>query len=534
MSAVSSMIALINRRRILFFLAVLSVLSCRKELTDLWAGAGMNCEESIEEINLAAGKFYKFSVAPSVDFPDRWPCTPWSDGSKLTDEETGTIKTKALGVGWRNIDNVSITVDLGQNRTIFKVGVHTILDNVWKIGAPAEIEIYASKDGITWTNLGLMTFAHKSDAVEADASSSFERVSGRYVKFVVKAPTSPSTTVLLDEIRVFGDYETDYKYVPSKGCYHGAFNNSISFSKLGVTRNFITEYEKTVGKQLSMMLWYQQLDPDHPFSQIVTTMEKYTSENLGDDRRFLMYGWLPDKYKASQLASGVLDEHMKQYFTDVAEYQVSENNRGPVWFRPANEMNGSWTNYSGDPVSYVRFWRRMYNIAEQIGVSDYNVFVWAVSDVTYNSASQIKKDAEMIDYYPGDQYVDWIGASVYYHNVETGYVNSLLKEVEMMSKNKPMMIAEGAFRLQDETCDGQRWIREWFGVKETHPNVRAIVWFNLRAETEGNIYVDKDCLDLYKNLVQDDYWLARIPDDVKEEIEIRKSRQKKVDLQPVL
>ena len=55
---------------------------------------------------------------------------------------------------------------------------------------------------------------------------------------------------------------------------------------------------------------------------------------------------------------------------------------GPIWFRPANEMNGSWTPYYGDPTNYVKAWRRMYNIAEQLGVTAYNVFVWSPNSVS--------------------------------------------------------------------------------------------------------------------------------------------------------
>lgn len=82
---------------------------------------------------------------------------------------------------------------------------------------------------------------------------------------------------------------------------------------------------------------------------------------------------------------------------------------GPIWFRPANERMEAGLRITEIPPNYVKAWRRMYNIAEQLGVTAYNVFVWSP-----NSVSMPGTEANaMKNYYPGDMYVDWLGVSCY-------------------------------------------------------------------------------------------------------------------------
>ena len=83
---------------------------------------------------------------------------------------------------------------------------------------------------------------------------------------------------------------------------------------------------------------------------------------------------------------------------------------------PANEMNGSWTPCRRDPTNYVKAWRRMYNIAEQLGVTAYNVFVWSPTGGMPGTEANAMKN-----YYPGDMFVDWLGVSCYPPSLSATY-----------------------------------------------------------------------------------------------------------------
>ena len=40
------------------------------------------------------------NVVANSAYADKAPLDPWTSGTKLTDEETGTLSTKNRGVGW--------------------------------------------------------------------------------------------------------------------------------------------------------------------------------------------------------------------------------------------------------------------------------------------------------------------------------------------------------------------------------------------------------------------------------------------------
>ena len=61
---------------------------------------------------MAAGKFYKMNVVANSAYADKAPLDPWTSGTKLTDEETGTLSTKNRGVGW-DAQTVEVIIDLG-------------------------------------------------------------------------------------------------------------------------------------------------------------------------------------------------------------------------------------------------------------------------------------------------------------------------------------------------------------------------------------------------------------------------------------
>ena len=99
-------------------------------------------EQSI--INVAAGKFYKMNVVANSAYADKAPLDPWTSGTKLTDEETGTLSTKNRGVGW-DAQTVEVIIDLGSLRSITEVSVHAISDPTSQIVFPAQIEVSTTR-----------------------------------------------------------------------------------------------------------------------------------------------------------------------------------------------------------------------------------------------------------------------------------------------------------------------------------------------------------------------------------------------------
>ncbi|GAW91654.1 copper amine oxidase domain-containing protein [Calderihabitans maritimus] len=99
------------------------------------------------------------------------------------------------------------------------------------------------------------------------------------------------------------------------------------------------------------------------------------------------------------------DEYLRTFARRLRETEV------PVFLRFASEMNGAWTAYTGDPEKYVEKWRLVHDVMEEEAPNV--IMVWTV--FTFPQSN-------ILDYYPGDDYVDWVGVNIYnvvYHNNDT-------------------------------------------------------------------------------------------------------------------
>ncbi|MEI3003192.1 MAG: hypothetical protein V8T87_00990 [Victivallales bacterium] len=95
----------------------------------------------------------------------------------------------------------------------------------------------------------------------------------RYVQIALQPDAADKLGMLaLDEIELSGRIKNTWKYVPVNGAWHGAFTPTYGFEKR--LRNNRKEpmsiqiFERLVGKQLSMVLWYQGMSPERKFAEI--------------------------------------------------------------------------------------------------------------------------------------------------------------------------------------------------------------------------------------------------------------------------
>ena len=124
------------------------------------------------------------------------------------------------------------------------------------------------------------------------------------------------------------------------------------------------------------------------------------------------------------------------------------------YLRIGYEFDGQWNGYSGP--SYVDAYRRMVDILRREGVSNV-AYVWQSSTSPIDDILDGGRE-NLLNYYPGDDYVDWFGMSWFLPPTETATVGAtpstqLFLANEMMSlareRNKPMMICESAAQGYD-------------------------------------------------------------------------------------
>ena len=339
------------------------------------------------------------------------------------------------------------------------------------------------------------------------------QVSARYIRITLTPGGGKNALTMIDEMEVTGMIKNTWKMVPENGVYHGAFPPTYGFKepwrKGRKAPMSLETFENLVGKKLSMVLWYQGMSPERNFSELQDLLNMDLMERSAGPR-FISNGWLPPAaVRLEKIAAGEFDEYFITYFRDMMDPAKTLNNRAPIWLRPMNEFNSGWVDWGFEPAAFLAAWRRIYNIAEQIGAAEHHIFLWSPNHRSYPDVEWNKMER----YYPGDQYVDWVGLSCYPPSRQ--YVRSegdrypigRCREVyEKYGDRKPMMVAEGGFDSPDR-MDRVRWVKEWFEVPEKYPNFKAMIWENHGTRV---LQDSGEPLELYKKLVQSPKWIGEL------------------------
>jgi Glycosyl hydrolase family 26/PASTA domain len=186
------------------------------------------------------------------------------------------------------------------------------------------------------------------------------------------------------------------------------------------------------------------------------------------------------------IASGRLDGYIRQYARDLKSFG------GPVLIRLfGGEFNGSWSygqspraNPNLTPPDFVAAWRRVVDIFRQVGAANVS-FAWIPNDYPPTPVNWV--DPDIASYYPGDTYVDWIGADAY----DVG-PPSWLDPVYAFATthSKPFFLAEWGVR-HDGTgltpTQEQAWLGAMFDYFESHTDIKAINYFNYNARPNFGI-----------------------------------------------
>ncbi|MBO8167649.1 MAG: copper amine oxidase [Thermoanaerobacteraceae bacterium] len=216
------------------------------------------------------------------------------------------------------------------------------------------------------------------------------------------------------------------------------------------------------------------------------------------------------------------DEYLRGFARAAAETGV------PIFLRYASEMNGAWPAYTGDPEKYIEKWKLVHDVMEEEAPNV--MMVWSVFTFPQRTIPV---------YYPGDDYVDWVGVNIYnvvYHNndpkqkAEHEDPLELLDYVyDMFSDRKPIMISEyGATHFT--VTDGREYIdfakskieRMYTGLPKWYPRVKAIFYFdvnNLINAPEGrkiNNYAITDnevILNTYKQVIDQPHYLSEVKEN---------------------
>ena len=127
----------------------------------------------------------------------------------------------------------------------------------------------------------------------------------------------------------------------------------------------------------------------------------------------------------------------------------------PVYLRVGYEFDGAWNRGYDDTAAYIAAFRRIVDGLRSAGVRQV-AYVWQASASPVDDVIDGRQES-IEDWYPGDEYVDWLGLSWFLHADESAgsgrSQRQLADEVLALarSRNKPVMIAEAAPQGYDLT-----------------------------------------------------------------------------------
>jgi len=255
-------------------------------------------------------------------------------------------------------------------------------------------------------------------------------------------------------------------------------------------------FERQIGRDVAIVHRY------HEFSAGLTSGFYWDRKHI-EDGRTLMLSWRatdnagikkgkPDPYRARKIVAGQFDRQIDAMATAVRDLKA------PVMLRFNWEMDQDRGDpqYIGTPSEFISAWRYIHRKFKQRGATNVE-WVWAPR------ARSFAKDVGQ-KYYPGGDFVDWIGGSAVPINSYTD-PRTIFGAWNQWSLNvgKPQMLWVG---LRENPNDGQwkaGFINElrslisgsWVGVK-------SLVYYNANSPLGNDYSIDTSSrsLQAYRNL----------------------------------
>ena len=241
----------------------------------------------------------------------------------------------------------------------------------------------------------------------------------------------------------------------------------------------IDEHNRTVGDDADVVTWFEKFgEYGIDESKIENVQSRGATPHITLE---------PEGVSLESIADGDSDEWIDDFAATITEASPDD----PVLVRFAHEMNGSWYPWSKQPEDYKAAFRRVSERIEETAPNAEMVFCPNV-------------DFPIEDYYPGEEYVDWLGLDGYNQNGDQSpedlFADSY-EEVTALDAEKPVMIGETA---SAEHPGKGEWIRDLYteAIPEEMPRIRLVVWFDIDKERDWRIDSSTQALDAYRDVAR--------------------------------
>lgn len=259
----------------------------------------------------------------------------------------------------------------------------------------------------------------------------------------------------------------------------------------------VADFNSLVGKDLAAVMYFMVWDTSglNAGEYFDNWLPRTIIDTFGANSPAIMLSWQPakgstpgcarnysDRIPLNDIISGSCDTYIRGF---AQALQTPPLDQLRFLIRFAHEMNLSesawWPGHTGqDASTFVAAWRHVHDIFSQENVTNVE-WVWAPN---YES-NPLDDWNDRNNYYPGGEYVDWIGVDGYnwgsprwdtfseiYDSSQYDYV---LKDFACRYP-KPQLITE--FGSVDGAGSKANWITDAYSKIPNFPFVRGVFWFN--------------------------------------------------------
>jgi hypothetical protein len=289
-----------------------------------------------------------------------------------------------------------------------------------------------------------------------------------------------------------------FRRAEHKTIYWGALIHGDTYGHQNAPwdQNAIDRFEESAGKPISILHWGQAwwtCDATCHYQEFFRQRRQYEAMR----RRGIipMVDWAawnsavqpqadqPD-FALQKIIDGKHDKYIRRWAREAAKWGH------PFFLRFNWEMNGNWFPW-GESANgnsrgqYVAAWRHVHDIFREEG-ADNVTWVWCPNVVDAGSSVELEQ------FYPGDEYVDWMCMDGYNWGEHEAKADRWKSFTEVFSQtyaqliaindSKPIMIGETA--STEVGGSKAEWIGEMLKVElpQRFPRVEAVLWFNWNTD----------------------------------------------------
>jgi len=321
--------------------------------------------------------------------------------------------------------------------------------------------------------------------------------------------------------------------MPSTSAYTGAYVD-FGEGESNVTFEALTRFEQMTGKHLAVIalgnFWGDQGFP----TKTLAIINGYGAVPLifwsPWDKPYVENATVPDRFNLPNILAGKWDKYIDQWA------DAARNYGKPILVTWGLEMNGTWFPWSGifhgggkvigkkngQPLyAGPELIKKTYRyVVDRVRARKADNILWGFH--VNNFSSPRDSWNKIANYYPGTNYVDWLGLSVYgkmakkegwapFNNV----MDEPYQEICQLDARKPIILAEwgvGEFPPGDKAG----FIATAFAdIPTKYQRIRAAVYWHERWENKDGTYSNlrvnssPEALQAYQTGVAAPYWIDR-------------------------